>query len=208
MVSALVVSQVILWIVVVALALVCMALLRQVGVLHERMLPFGAMMSDRGPDVGDAAPEMQVRDTHGNAMQLGGPSPEGKVTLLLFVAATCPICKKLLPLAKRFAHEERISLVLVGDGEADLYQNMVENLALQEFPLINSPGVGMRYHVGKIPYAVLIDKDGVIRSKGLVNSREHLESLIVAKEMGFGSINAFLQKQQQKGQQKKVENVD
>ena len=50
----------------------------------------------------------------------------------------------------------------------------------------------MAYQVGKLPFAVLIDRDGVIRAKGLVNSREHLESLVVAEETGFGTIQAWL----------------
>ena len=57
---------------------------------------------------------------------------------------------------------------------------------------INSPQVGMAFQVGKLPYAVLIDEEGVIRAKGLVNSREHLESLVIAKETGYGSIQAYL----------------
>jgi len=50
----------------------------------------------------------------------------------------------------------------------------------------------MVYQVGKLPYAILIDADGIIRAKGLVNSREHLDSLILAEESGFGTIQAYL----------------
>jgi hypothetical protein len=39
---------------------------------------------------------------------------------------------------------------------------------------------------------VLIDGDGVIRAKGLVNTREHLESLLEAKERGVESVQAYL----------------
>jgi methylamine dehydrogenase accessory protein MauD len=52
----------------------------------------------------------------------------------------------------------------------------------------------MTYRVGKLPYAVLIDETGVVRAKGLINTREHLESLIQAKEMGVASIQQFLAK--------------
>ena len=52
----------------------------------------------------------------------------------------------------------------------------------------------MTYRVGKLPYAVLIDETGVIRAKGLINTREHLESLIQAKEMGIASIQEYLHK--------------
>ena len=38
-----VVSQIVLWIVVVVLALTVVALVRQIGVLHERVAPLGAL---------------------------------------------------------------------------------------------------------------------------------------------------------------------
>jgi len=55
-----------------------------------------------------------------------------------------------------------------------------------------SADVGMTYKVGKLPYAVLIDEAGVIRAKGLINTREHLESLVEAKRMGVPSIQQYL----------------
>jgi hypothetical protein len=59
-------------------------------------------------------------------------------------------------------------------------------------PFLLSPVVGMTYGIGKLPYAVLIDREGILRSKGLVNSREHLESLLTAKETGHASIQDYL----------------
>jgi len=53
----------------------------------------------------------------------------------------------------------------------------------------------MRFEVGKLPYAVLIGPDGVLRSKGLVNSREHLESLVESMDSGFESIQDYLFRQ-------------
>jgi len=46
--------------------------------------------------------------------------------------------------------------------------------------------------VSKLPYAVLLDEAGRVASLGLVNSREHLESLFEAKERGVASIQDFL----------------
>ena len=69
---------------------------------------------------------------------------------------------------------------------------MIQKERLQTLPYLFGPEVGMAFQVGKLPYAVLIDREGVIRAKGLVNSREHLESLAVAEETGYGSIQAYL----------------
>ena len=50
----------------------------------------------------------------------------------------------------------------------------------------------MTYRISKLPYAVLIGEDGRIRGKGLVNTREQLESLFTAKETGVASIQEFI----------------
>jgi len=190
--DALMISNVLLWIVVLALGLMVFGLIRQVGVLHERVAPMGALMTDRGPEVGDMAPKISVNDLHGKLVDLGGPHPSGLSRLLLFVSPTCPVCKKLLPIAKSFAGGEKLDVALVGDGDLAEQQQMIESHGLQQVTYLNSPQVGMAFQVGKLPYAILIDEEGVIRAKGLVNSREHLESLAIAKETGYGSIQAYL----------------
>ena len=42
-----------LWIVVLALCAVIWVMLRQIGVLYERISPMGALMDSAGPDVGE-----------------------------------------------------------------------------------------------------------------------------------------------------------
>ena len=59
--EALLVSNVLLWIAVVALAAVVVALVRQIGVLHERVFPVGALVMPGGPKVGAAAPTVTTR---------------------------------------------------------------------------------------------------------------------------------------------------
>lgn len=194
MVEALIVSQVVLWIAVVALAVVTLALVRQIGVLHERVAPLGALMTDRGPQVGEAGPVLDVRDLGGAPLQIGGATQAAKDRLLLFVAPTCPVCKKLLPVVSAFARAEArgLDVILVGDGDRNEQERLIRDHRLQHIPYVISAEVGMIYRVGKLPYAVLLDEAGVIRAKGLVNSREHLESLLVARETGYASIQEYL----------------
>ena len=49
--------------------------------------------------------------------------------------------------------------------------------------------------MAKLPFAVLIDEQGKVASLGLVNSREHLESLFEAKERGVASLQDYLAQQ-------------
>ncbi len=177
------------------LAVLLFALARQVGVLYERIAPMGAMTSDHGPAVGEHAPTLSVVTLAGNRVEIGGASAVGRSRLLLFVSPSCPVCKKLLPIARSVAGAERLEVVLIGDGGVAEQRRMVEQFRLEQMHYVNSAQVGMAFQVGKLPYAVLIDSSGLIRAKGLVNSREHLESLIVAEETGFATIQAYLDAQ-------------
>ena len=56
------------------------------------------------------------------------------------------------------------------------------------FPYVVSAPLGISYQVSRLPFAALVDAQGVLRARGIVNSREHLESLFEAKRLGFASI--------------------
>ena len=55
-----------------------------------------------------------------------------------------------------------------------------------------SQPLGTAYRVQRLPFAVLLDDQGVVRAKGLINSREQLESLFNATETGFASIQDYI----------------
>ena len=65
-------------------------------------------------------------------------------------------------------------------------------MGIEAYPYILSLELGMKFEVGKLPFAVLVGADGVLRSKGLVNSREHLESLVESMDSGYASIQDYL----------------
>jgi methylamine dehydrogenase accessory protein MauD len=196
MTQALVVSNVILWIAVVLLACVVAALARQIGVLYERVAPGGALMIGAGPAVGEAAPVVRAVDLGGRAHDVGAPSAEGRSTLLFFLSPTCPVCKTLLPVLRSIARTEgdALSLVLASDGPREEHEAFVREQRLDAFPYLLSPALGVTYRVGKLPYAVLLDGAGIVRSRGLVNTREHLESLFEARERGVASIQDFMRR--------------
>ncbi len=52
--------------------------------------------------------------------------------------------------------------------------------------------LGLAYQVGRLPYAVLLDAHGTVRARGLVNTREHLESLFEARDLGVASVQEYL----------------
>jgi methylamine dehydrogenase accessory protein MauD len=181
-------------VVVLVLILAVFALARQIGILHTRLAPAGALMTTTGPKVGQPAPVLSIPDINGIEVPIGMPSKLAQ--LILFVSPTCPICKDLVPIAKDMAKADRVNLTFASDGgERQAHDDYIKRMKLEKYPYIVSLELGMKFEVGKLPYAVLIDSAGVLRSKGLVNSREHLESLVLAMQSGYESIQDYLVKE-------------
>jgi len=198
--QALIVSNVVLWIAVVVLAGVVAALVRQIGVLYERVAPAGALMTGRGPAVGEPAPVVHVDDLGGVGHDIGAPRADGRATLVFFLSPTCPVCKTLLPALRSAARRERdwLAVVLASDGPREEHDRFIAAEGLEAFPYVVSPELGIRYQVGKLPYAVLLDAAGSVRARGLVNTREHLESLFEAHERGVATIQDWAQEEQER----------
>lgn len=194
MTEALLVSNALLWVAVVVLAAVVVALTRQIGVLHERVFPVGALVMPGGPKVGETAPVVAATDLAGRALTVGGVAADARSTLVFFVSPTCPVCKTLLPtvLSLIARAEPPTRLVLASDGDPAEQRAFVACAGLGAHPYVVSSELGLAYQVGKLPYAVLIDAAGVLRAKGLVNTREHVESLFEAARLGVASMQEWL----------------
>jgi methylamine dehydrogenase accessory protein MauD len=191
--TALAISNVVLWIVVICLVFVLLALTRQLGVLHERIAPAGALMINRGPAIGEAVAPIDVVDLQGRELRIGATSGDGRSTLVLFLSPTCPVCKTLLPVLRSSRNQERdwLDVVLASDGEPAQHRQFVLDHQLADFPYVLSPALGLSYQVNRLPFAALIDQAGVLRARGLVNSREHLESLFEAQRLGVASLQEY-----------------
>jgi len=189
----LIASQIALWCGLLVLGFVCAALARQIGVLHQRIAPAGALSLRQPVPIGGKAPEMVLTALDGSAVHIGA-AHGGRSQLLLFVSPDCKICDALLPALRsaRGAEHAWLEIILASDGELDGHARFVREKNLGQFPYVVSEQLGRSYGVAKLPYAVLIDEAGRLSSSGLVNTREHLESLFIAKETGISSIQQYL----------------
>ena len=195
MTEALLVSNIVLWVLVVVLALIVLALARQVGILHERVAPAGALMPISGPKVGELTEPMTLNNLRGDDVIIGGANPDGDATFVMFISPTCPVCKSLVPTAKSLAKREgkRMRLVFASDGEkVERHEAYARDLDLDKYHYVISEGLGMAYEVSKLPFALLIGSDGTLQSKGLVNTREHLESLVEAMDSGVATLQDYM----------------
>lgn len=178
---------------VIGLIVVSVAMARQIGILLERISPVGAMMNDSGPKLGELAPKMVIPNLTGPAMTVGGPSL--KSTLVFFLSPTCPVCKKLIPVLKEMTVSEGnwLQIYLASDGQESKHRKFIEEQGLQDIPYLLSEQLGLTYKVARLPFAVLMDEEGTVKSKGLVNSREQIESIFNAHESGYLSIQDLVQ---------------
>jgi methylamine dehydrogenase accessory protein MauD len=185
-------SLAVLWLVVIVLAILVLALIRQIGILHERIAPMGALVMDRGPKIGEIAPAFTMIGMAGEGVAIGTPNTLS--TLLFFTSPTCPVCKKLLSVIGLIQGAERswLTVILISDGQESVREHSAHAKKIAGIPYVLSEALGLAFQVSRVPYAVLIGTDARIKAKGLVNSREQIESLFTAKELGVSSIQELL----------------
>ncbi|MCS5581120.1 MAG: thiol-disulfide isomerase [Gammaproteobacteria bacterium] len=199
MVDALAISNIILWVLVIVLALLVFALTRQVGILHERVAPAGALQPTNGPKVGELTEALQLKSIDGANLTIGGPDTNQLASFVLFISPTCPVCKSLVPTARSLVKSEasRMRLVFASDGDnVEKHRLYVEDLDIAEYPYVLSELLGITYQVSKLPFALLIGSNGTLQSKGLVNTREHMESLIEAMDSGISTVQEYIGSQE------------
>ena len=192
--------DILLWLLLGMLTLAVLALARQVGVLNQRIAPAGALMPTAGPKIGELTDAIEADDLTGVHQRIGGEESAAN-TLVLFISPTCPVCKSLLPAAKSLAAAEDLRLVFASDGfDPARHRAFAADAGIGRFPYVLSETLGMRYGVSRLPFAVLIGADGVLRGRGLVNSREHLESLLESWHTGVATLQDYVQEVQGVGE--------
>jgi methylamine dehydrogenase accessory protein MauD len=164
-----------LWILVIVLGVLVVALARQVGTLHLRMGPRGALeLDEEGPPLGETPQPVAATDLDGREVWIGGP---GEGQLVVFVSPGCPVCREVLPGVPAAARAGRLEPLVVTDAE-ELEAVATYARAGVGAPVVAGPGLGERYGVPGTPYAIVIDPSGVVRAKGTVNNLEQVEGLV------------------------------
>lgn len=189
------ISHLLLWAVVIVLVIGVLALTRTIGILTARVPPARAMTTNAGPDIGNRLEEREVSTVVGERLRLVAP---GTGWLVLAVSSDCPTCEALAPALKSIARDHsdelRIALMAIRGEEASVAR-FVERSRLHRFPVVIDRDLTELWNLRSTPYAVLIDAEGVVRAKGIVNNREQLDSLILAELTGWATAEDGLRAQ-------------
>jgi methylamine dehydrogenase accessory protein MauD len=168
------VSYVVLWILVAVLCATVVALARQVGVLHLRLGPRGALeIDDEGPPLGERIDAFRTADASGTPVMVAAP---GEAQFLLFVSPGCPVCDRVLPSVATISRGGELVPYVLVDAARDDALAMLEGRSLHA-PLVPDGELASAFAVPGTPYAIVIDATGVVRAKGTVNDLEQIEGL-------------------------------
>lgn len=168
-------SYVVLWLLVVVLCVVVVALARQIGTLHLRLGPRGALeMDDEGPPLGEAPEPVDAADIDGRAVTIGGP---GEAQVLMFVSPGCMLCEQVLPSLPAIARDNDFAPYVLTDVD-EIESQLTFGPKRLSARVVPARAIASAYEVPGTPYIVVLDRFGVVRAKGTVNNLEQMEGLV------------------------------
>lgn len=168
-------SYIVLWLVVVALCAVVVALARQIGTLHLRLGPRGALeMDGEGPPLGAAPEPVDALDERGGTVTVGGP---GSARLLLFASPGCGVCEQVLPGLDALGRRAGMAAFVLSQLDLDDTRSSFAGTAAKA-PMLAAPEAFATWAIPGTPYVVVLDENGTVRAKGTPNNLEQMEGLV------------------------------
>ena len=167
------ISYIVLWALVVILFLLVILLYRQLGIMY---LGSAEGVSRDGLAPGTKAPDFKLADQYGNMQSLS--DYRGRPTVLLFGSPHCSPCRILLPQLHDWAkaHPEAGVLWLNAASEEESLKFVSDTGAtLPIVPYTPQENLMDKYKVRVTPFTVLLDENGIVRAKGLVNTKAGMD---------------------------------
>jgi methylamine dehydrogenase accessory protein MauD len=171
-------SYILLWALVLGSFVMWLAVLRQIGILHNRWGPRGGLMTEDGPGVGEAVPRFDVVSVEGSELRFPG---DGLLNLAVLTNPSCSACEELAPALGtllRDPPEGVTPMVLVTDGGADAARRLARDHKIDVRRVASAPTAAGLLNAASTPLALLIDGGGRLLNKGIVNSLEQIEVLV------------------------------
>ena len=170
----LIISVVLLWVAVIFPAFLLLGTLRGFGVLSWKLEQMQAITPKRigreGLALGSKAPDFTLP---GAFKEVSLHEYAGRKVLLVFTQNGCGPCNGILPELKRAHEKAEAQVLVVNEGEPG-------EKADAAFPVLRQEdwSVSKRYSVLATPFAFYIDEQGMIRGKGVINSKEHIRYVL------------------------------
>ena len=174
-------SYVALWAVVLLLGFLLLGALRALGLQGWRLEQLEATAPTRvgrsGLKPGKAAPDFTLPNATGGEVSFREFA--GRRVLLVFTQSGCGPCHRIMPELNRLQAAGKVQVLVVNNGEPKATRAWAEEVRAR-FPVAAQEqySLSRRYEVFATPFAFLVDERGVIASKGIVNSRQHIDYIL------------------------------
>lgn len=164
-----VVSYVILWVLVAALAVAVFALYHHFGQMY---LVGPEHQAAQGPAEGDWLKDLETTALDGGPVIL----PLNRPSVVLFMSTTCNLCSGMRgDLALLAADRPEVALVVICGGKPAMVRAWAEDLPASVRVVPDPSGrIASRYNVDLLPFQAAVGRDGVVRVAGLVNNYDGL----------------------------------
>lgn len=174
----LIVSNVLLWLCVVTIAIVLWTTFRLVQAFTQELRNSGVLNGDAvGLRQGNTAPAFSLISSDGS--QLNNSSLTGDLNALLFVSPNCPTCSATAMELEGLGMKTSGNFSLICLGNSDECGDLESSLE-GAFPFaVDAEGItGRAFGIVKTPTAVLIDREGKVDRFGSPTRASDLESLV------------------------------
>jgi methylamine dehydrogenase accessory protein MauD len=175
-------SNIALWLVSAFLGFLLLGTLRSLGVLKWQLEQLEATTPSRvgrnGLKPGSKAPDFTLPAVAGGDVSLSDFL--GRRTLIVFVQSGCGPCHDIVPELNRFAgHNADLHVLAVNHASREEARAWTTETGAR-FPVLvqDDLSVSKRFEAFATPFAFLIDEQGIVRSKGIAASHEHLQYVL------------------------------
>ena len=188
-------SYLVLWAVVLFLGFLLLGALRALGILKWQLEQLQATTPSRlgrdGLRVGKKAPAFNLPCVTSPPLP---PSPDrrgglggevsladfvGRKVLLVFTQSGCSPCKAIVPELNRLAQRGSHQVLVVNNADPEKTRAWASGVDAR-FPVLaqENHALSKRYQAFATPFAFVIDEKGIITSKGLAGSKQHLNFVL------------------------------
>jgi thiol-disulfide isomerase/thioredoxin len=184
-----VVSELLQWLVLLALGALLTGLVYLVADINRRLGPdYGPLVPNDGLEIGDAVPDLNATDLRSTEF-VDLSKRVSRTAVVVFVSPTCQPCASLVPHLNRLARSRRdvsfFAVVLEGSG-FDYSAALHDSIAL-----VSDEGGGLSrvWQVERTPLTYVVDAEGLIAMRSIANDFIDLEDALA----GYGRPQGSLQ---------------
>jgi methylamine dehydrogenase accessory protein MauD len=177
----LLISTIVLWTAVLFQGFLLLGALRALGILKWQLEQLQATTPSRmgrdGLRLGKKAPAFRLPSAHGKDIALADFA--GHKVLLVFTQSGCSPCKAIVPELNRLEQRGTHQVLVVNNAAPEKTRAWATEVDAR-FPVLAQENYALskRYQAFATPFAFLIDEKGIITSKGLAGSKQHLNFVL------------------------------